>query len=611
MLYRIGVEAAAVFRLRAILFAYQRLISMDSTVVPNDAGDSGVTSDRFDRLFWKRLWRLTRPYWSSEKRRQALVMITVMTVLNLGVVGMQAIFSYISRDVMNTLQLKDAARFYHLMILFGVWIVLFVPVAAFYPYVTGLLAIRWRDWLTESFAHRMLRHNALYHIMRDHTVDNPDQRISEDVNNFTSGALNYAMTVVQAIVTAITFFVILWMVSRWLALSLVGYAVLGTWLTILIGRRLVVINFNQQRFEADYRFALVHARDNAEAIALYGGARDERRQLRRRFTNVVNNFKLLILWQRHLTFFTSAYDNAAGLAPYFVLAGAYFSGRFQLGEFTQAAYAFSVLQSSLSLVVDQFQALTDYASVVNRLAAFEERCEMASSEPTNGRIQIEVVEDTSRIELEKLTLMTPDYSRALQRDLSLEVTEGDSLLLTGPTGIGKTSLMRAVAGLWTFGSGRILRPPREEIMFIPQKPYLILGSIREQIQYPYAMKVGDEALLEVLREVDLTHLVDQFGGLDAELNWADVLSGGEQQRLAFARLLLSPPRFAILDEATSALDVASEERLYSRLARLPTTFISIGHRPSLRKFHGRVIELSYSYEGTILANGLASKESST
>jgi vitamin B12/bleomycin/antimicrobial peptide transport system ATP-binding/permease protein len=535
-------------------------------------------------------------------------MIIIMTVLSLGVVGMQAVFSYISRDVMNALQAKDAARFYHLLMLFGIWIVMFVPVAAFYPYITGLLGIDWRDWLTESFVQRMLRGNALYHIMRDHTVDNPDQRISEDVNNFTSGALNYSMTVLQAVVTAITFFGILWAISRWLAVCLVGYALLGTWLAIIIGRRLVVINFNQQRFEADYRFALVHARDNAEAIALYNGARDEAHQLRRRFANVVSNFKLLILWQRHLTFFTSAYDNAAGLVPYFVLAGAYFSGRFQLGEFTQAAYAFSVLQSSLSLIVDQFQALTDYASVVNRLAAFEERCGAAGNEPADDRARIEVVEDNSRVALDDVTLATPDWARVLQRDLSLEVSEGDSLLLTGPTGAGKTSLMRAVAGLWEFGSGRILRPPRQEIMFMPQKPYLILGSIRQQIEYPRHANISDEALMEVLRMVDLVHLVAQFGGLDAELNWADVLSGGEQQRLAFARLLLNPPRFAMLDEATSALDAASEERLYSRLTRLPTTFISIGHRPSLRKFHNRMIELPRTLDGPVAVNGHISGE---
>jgi len=557
-----------------------------------DAEPPSANSDRFDRLFWKRLSRLIWPYWASERRAKAALLITIMTLLSLGTVGMQAVFSYVSRDVMNALQAKDAARFHHLLMLFVLWIVLFVPIAAFYPYISGLLGIDWRDWMTETFARNMLRHNALYRIMRDHKVDNPDQRISEDINRFTAGALNYSMTVLQAIVTALTFFGILWAISRSLAVSLIGYSLIGTWLATVIGRRLVVINFNQQRFEADYRFALVHARDNAEAIALYDGAVDEAQQLRRRFAHVVDNFKQLLLWQRHLTLFTAAFDNAAGLVPYFVLAAAYFSGRFQLGEFTQAAYAFSVLQSSLALIVDQFQALTDYASVVNRLAAFEEACKSAASEPSDDRRQIELVEDDARIALENVTLTTPDCTRVLQQNLSLAVAEGDTLLLTGPTGVGKTSLMRAIAGLWSFGSGRIQRPSVDEIMFMPQNPYLILGSIRHQIQYPRSSEMSDTALLEVLGEVDLAHLPEQFGGLDAELNWADVLSGGEQQRLAFARLLLHRPRFAILDEATSALDVDSEERLYGQLARRPMAFISIGHRPSLRKFHNRVLDLS-------------------
>jgi putative ATP-binding cassette transporter len=337
---------------------------MNTDLVTDKADEHSPTSDRFDRVFWKRFWRLIRPYWTSERRRSAFMLVSAMTVLNLDKVGMQAVFSYVSRDVMNALQAKDAARFHHLLMLFVLWIVAFVPIAAFYPYLSGLLGVDWRDWMTEKFVKGMLAGNALYYIMLDRTVDNPDQRISEDVNSFTSGALSYSMIVLQAIVTAIAFFGILWTISRSLAASLIGYSLVGSWLAIVIGRRLIVINFNQQRFEADYRFGLVHARDNAEAIALYDGARDEAHQLRRRFARVVNNFKLLILWQRHLTLFTAAYDNAAGLVPYFVLAGAYFSGRFALGEFTQAAYAFSVLQSSMALVVDQFQALTDYASVV-------------------------------------------------------------------------------------------------------------------------------------------------------------------------------------------------------------------------------------------------------
>jgi len=577
----------------------------------DDSKPGKITSDRFDRLFWTRLWRLTRPYWVSDRRRKAILLITVMIVLSLATTGMQAMFSYVSRDVMNALQAKNSARFYHLMVLFVIWITVFVPIAAVYPYLTGLLGIDWRDWMTENFVHRMLHKNALYHIMRDRTVDNPDQRISEDLNSFTAGALNYSMITLQAIATAATFFGILWLISHWLAICLIGYAVLGTWLAAVIGRRLVLINFNQQRYEADYRFALVHARDNAEAIALYNGARDETRQLSGRFAKVIENFKLLILWQRHLSLFTTAYDNAAGLVPYFVLAGAYFSAQFKLGEFTQAAYAFSVLQGSLSLVVDQFQALTEYASVVNRLAAFEERCDTAGVDEAERATHIEVIEAAGGVSLENVTLMTPDWKRELQQDVSIKVGDGDTLLLSGPSGAGKTSLMRAVAGLWSFGSGRISCPSSEEIMFMPQKPYMILGSLHDQIQYPRASGVSDDRLLEILGSVGLAHLPEQFGGLDAELHWADVLSGGEQQRLAFARLLLNGPRFAFLDEATSALDMAAEQSLYARLAQSPTAFISIGHRQSLRQFHQRVIELPGGFESALAPDGRMANSSSS
>lgn len=546
--------------------------------------------DRFDRLFWKRLWILVRPYWTSEERHKALGLLTIVVVLSGSAIAMNAVFSYVSRDVMNALQAKDAAEFYHLMFLYVGWIVLFVPIAAFYPYLSGLLAISWRDWMTEAFVHLSLRNHTLYHIMRDHSVDNPDQRISRDIDSFTSGALNYSMTVMGAVVTAATFFGILWSISSWLALCLIAYAAIGTWLTIVVGRRLVVINFDQQRFEADYRFALVHARDNAEPIAFYGGEDYEAGQLRSRFARVVRNFKLLIFWQRRLTFFTASYNNAAGLVPYFVLAGAYFAGRFKLGEFTQAAYAFSTLQGSLSLVINQFQGLTDYASVVNRLAAFREQCEKAGVPQTDKDPQIEIVED-ERLSIENVTLMTPDSAQILQRGLSADVDEHGALLISGPSGAGKTSLMRAVAGLWSCGSGRIVRPPLDEIMFLPQRPYMILGSLRDQLCYPRAKGLSNEVLLGALKEVNLADLSERFGGLDTEINWADTLSGGEQQRLAFARLLLNRPRYAILDEATSAVDPQTERLLYARLAQMPTTVVSIGHRPSLRRFHRQVLQL--------------------
>ena len=546
--------------------------------------------DRFDRAFWKGLWRLALPYWASDKRARALSLLAIVVALSLGVIGMRAVFSYVSRDVMNALQDRSAAQFYHLMLQYLLWIIVFVPIAAFRPYLTGLLTIEWREWMSEWFVSLSLRDNALYRIMRDRSVDNPDQRISEDINNFTAGALNYSIVTLRAIVTAATFFGILWSISSWLAVSLVAYSTAGTWLAVIIGRHLVSINFDQQRYEADYRFALVHGRDNAEQIALYRGAREEAHQLSRRFERLARNFRLLILWQRNLCFFTEAYEDVAYLVPYFVLSGAYFSGHFKLGEFTQAAYAFHVLQDSLTLVIDRFQNLTEYVSVVNRLAAFKQECEKQDADQLNGHERIELAE-ASGLAITGLTLMTPDRSRTLFSEFSASVNDGDRLLICAPSGGGKTSLMRAVAGLWESGKGHIKRPPLDEIMFLPQRPYMILGSLRDQLRYPRATDATDEVLADALNQVNLNDLPVRFGGFDVEIDWAAVLSAGEQQRLAFARLLVNRPRYAFLDEATSALDLPNEQLLYQRLGHMPTTVVSFGHRPSLRRFHSRVLEL--------------------
>jgi putative ATP-binding cassette transporter len=549
--------------------------------------------DRFDRLFWKGLWSLARPYWVAEKRARALGLLAIVVVLSLGMIGMRAVFSYVSRDVMNSLQAKAATQFYHLMLLYVLWIIIFVPISAFYPYLTGMLGIEWREWMSEWFVHLSLHNNALYRIMRDRSVDNPDQRISEDINSFATGALTYSMVTLRALLTAATFFGILWSISSGLAVCLVTYTAAGTWLTVIIGRRLVSINLDRQRYEADYRFALVHARDNAEQIALYQGGRDEGRQLSRRFARVVSNFKLLLRWQRHLTFFTEAYEDAAYLVPYFVLAGAFFSGHLKLGEFTQATYAFRALEDSLTLVIDRFQDLTEYAAVVNRLTAFKKECEEGDAHTPDGEERIDLVEG-ERLVIKDLTLLIPDRSRTLLARLSASVNEGGALLIFGPSGVGKTSLMRAIAGLWDCGKGRIERPQLEEIMFLPQRPYMILGSLRDQLRYPRATHADDLVLREALNDVNLGDLPARLGGLDAEMDWNAVLSAGEQQRLAFARLLLNHPRYAFLDEATSALDPENEELLYKRLARIPTTVVSLGHRPSLRKFHTQVLKLASS-----------------
>jgi putative ATP-binding cassette transporter len=332
-------------------------------------------------------------------------------------------------------------------------------------------------------------------------------------------------------------------------------------------------------------------RDNAEPIFIYGGKRHENAQLRDRFSRVVRNFKQLILWQRHLAFFTDSYGSVIALVPYWFLASTYVAGRLEFGQVVQAATAFMALHGSLSIVVTNFPSVANYANIVSRLTEFLGESEAAREADTGGREKIETIED-SRVALDDLTLLTPDRGRTLIANLSADATALVPLLVNGPSGAGKTSVMRALAGIWRKGRGTVTRPALADLMFLPQRPYMILGTLRDQLTYPRADGKSDEQLQEVLRAVNLSNLCERFGGgLDAEMHWADVLSPGEQQRLAFARLLLNRPRYAFLDEATSALDSANEQAMYELLDKSGIPFLSSGHRPSLLRFHRNVLKL--------------------
>jgi len=542
--------------------------------------------DRFDRVFWNRVWRLAKPYWVSKERRRGITLLVVIIVLSGVSIGLQAVFSYVNRDLVNALQTYNLARFHRMILLFALYILFAIVSFPFNQYLIGRLSILWRKWMTQWFLGLGFTHHAFYRIDVAGEIDNPDQRIQEDLDNFTSGALTYALSVLTSLATGMTFFVILWSISPMLALALITYAIAGTYGAVVVGRRLVTINYNQQRYEADFRFGLVHVRDNIESISMYGGESHEIGQLMRRFASVFDNFHLLLRWQLYLGFFTTGYDNALNLMPWVLLAGAYFAHHFELGVFTQAAYAFGLVQGSLSLVVDQFQGLAGYATVVQRLAIFAEACELP---PQDGE-QIEIV-PSERFAVQALVLKTPDDGKTLVRELSLELPDRARLLISGESGAGKTSLLRAIAGLWRNGSGRIERPDLADIMFLPQRPYIILGSLRDQLCYPRAAGASDQDLRAILARVNLADLPERVGGLDADRNWTDLLSPGEQQRLAFARLMLNRPRLAFLDEATSALDPANEQRLYRGLDALPTEIISIGHRTSLSEYHDYNLEL--------------------
>jgi putative ATP-binding cassette transporter len=361
----------------------------------------------------------------------------------------------------------------------------------------------------------------------------------------------------------VSFTGILWSKSVMLVAVVLGYSLVGTLITALIGRRLVRLNFDQLRYEADFRYSLVHVRDNTESIAFYRGERPEREQIGNRFRRALGNFSLLIGWQRNLSFFTTAYSYLPLVLPFVVLFPRYFGGEIEYGDMVQANIAFMQVYGAMSLIVSQIEQITGFAAGIQRLSSFSAIIER--EKPPAG-IQSRKKESFA---IRDVTLKTPKGGRTLFSGLTVDLAAEDNLVIVGNSGIGKSSLLRVIAGLWTQGQGIVERPALEDIFFLPQKPYMLLGTLRQQLLYPrLEQDVDDETLQAALAAVRLSELVDQVGGFDVELDWPDVLSMGEQQRLAFARLLINRPHFAVLDEATSALDTNNEANLYQQLCKI-------------------------------------------
>ena len=554
--------------------------------------------NRFDWLFWSRLWALTRPYWKSDRRLRAFGLLVLTLVLSGLVLAGSVVFSYVSRDMMTALSERNGSVFFYTMLSLLIYNLVAGPVVAISGYVTAKLMVDWRQWLTERFLDASFHDRTFYRISADPSIDNPDQRISEDLATFVGFAVSFVIQVFQGLATGASFVLVLWLISPLLALALAVCVGGGSLLTIVIGRPLIGINFAQRRLEADFRYALVGLRNNAEAIALYGAERREHQALLQRLYAAIRNLHLLITWQRNLAFFTYAYDFLLPLVPVVVLAPAFFAGTIEFGKITQASAAFLTLRTSFSIIIDQFNSLSSFAAVVERLGVY---LEATGGRPTRsapakalsadaGGAGIETVE-AGRLAIERLTVNTPDSRKTLVRELSLEVTPAGDLLIVGESGVGKTAILRAIAGLWRSGSGRIVRPPLSDMMFLPQRPYMVAGSLRDQLCYPHAGRVTEEQLVAILRLVDLDSLPQRIGGFDAEARWEDLLSLGEQQQIAFARLLFNRPAYAFLDEATSALDASKEEALYRCVTSARISIVSVGDRLRLPRYHHTVLEL--------------------
>jgi putative ATP-binding cassette transporter len=535
---------------------------------------------------------LAKPYWYSEDKWIARSLLALLIFLLLGNTAFSVFLNEQAGEITSAFASQDSDRYWLSLYKTIGFIVIAAPLYIFYYYVRDKLANNWRRWLTHHYLDTYFRNTAFYKLAFNANIDNPDQRIAEDINTFTQRSIFYLLLAVETVLQLMAFSGVLWSISKTLVLFLMVYAGIGTLIaSFVFGRSLVALNFFQLRREADFRFSLVRVRENAESIAFYRGEEPESLHIKRRFFDAFQNFNKIINWQWFLNLFQYSYSSVTVVMPGLILAPQVLTGDLEVGRVVQAAGAFLAIFTALTVIVNNFDTLSRFVAGISRLDTFAKSLELSAMEPPKGQNVIKTIEN-DRLAIEQLTLQTPDYRRTLVVDLSLEVKSGEGLLIVGASGGGKSSLLRAVAGLWDSGTGTIVRPPLQDMFFLPQRPYMIIGTLRHQLLYPSDKKeLTDDELHDLLKAVNLSDLAERFGGLEVEADWGKILSLGEQQRVAFARVLLSRPRYAILDEATSALDSENEESLYQQLCDSGTTLVSVSHHLNIRKYHKHVLEL--------------------
>lgn len=560
---------------------------------------------RFNLIIFKQFWAIAKSYWSSAEKWRARGLLLAVVLLSLGYTGLSVLLNNKRGVLISALSAHDEARFWQTILVFTGTLVVYAPLYAGYVYLRDRLGVEWRQWLTSYLIDRYFQDRAFYNLnYAEANIDNPDQRIAEDIKNFTHESLTLLLAVVDSLLAIGAFTSVLWGISQPLILFLVVYASIGTLTTVgVFGKPLMRLNFERLKTEADFRFSLVRVRENAEAIAFYQGEQYESDRIKGRFGEVFDNFKRLIFWELNLNILTNAYEFIPFILPAIVVAPGIFAGELEVGKVTEAQGAFVRVFFSLNLIVARFQSLTTFGAGVERLYTFLESVEnshLSVHQPDGTeqpKIETEITNPADpieqRLEIAAMTLQTPNRQRTLIEGLSLKLSPGQGLLVRGPSGCGKSSLLRAIVGLWDAGTGTIVRPPLEQMLFLPQRPYMVLGTLRDQLLYPHMdASIEDADLSQILIQVNLPDLERQHGGFNTEQNWAQVLSLGEQQRLIFARLLLNKPRYAILDEATSALDAQNEKQLYQQLKNSGMTFLSVGHRESLSDYHQSILDFT-------------------
>lgn len=581
-----------------------------------------------------------------QERWKQWSLLACLLFLSFAVNGMNVAISYVFRYLENALNQKEEAVFWQFLWVYAGIIILAIPVIIIYRYIRLKLALYWREWLTKLFFNRYFSNRSYYELdsnAANTEIDNPDQRITEDIRSFTETTLRFILDILDSILTLLSFTMVLYTISKALTLGLVIYATLGTSIAVFVGQRLIKVNYNQLRLEANFRYGMVHVRNHAESIAFYRGEKLEQKQVSNRFIEALKNANLLIIWQSIIDLFQVGYNYFPRILPYAIVAPLYFLGETDFGTIGQASFAFFQVLGALSLITNRIEDISKFSASIVRLGTFYEKIS-APDEPTNSPANrqanspadspanrqadrqtdrqadrqtepqtnanvrplkpshIELIEG-SHLAIQHLTLHTPNMEQTLFKNISLDIIPDEHLLIVGASGCGKSSLLRAIAGLWTNGQGTIERPDISNTFFLPQRPYMLLGTLRDQVVYPNLYStVSDDDIHQVLDQVNLSKLADRVGGLNVECDWSTTLSLGEQQRLAFARILLTQPKYAILDEATSALDIHNERMLYELLQDLGVMYVSVGHRASLLDYHHKVLDLGDASTGWSFTN---------
>lgn len=558
------------------------------------------------RQFFRDVWYLTKSYWQSEEKKKAFFLLGCIIALTLGVVYMLVLLNQWNNSFYSALQNYDAKKIFDELIHFSWLAAIYILLAVYSYYLQQTLILNWRRWLTTRFIDIWLQNKTYYNLqMFGKDTDNPDQRISEDVRQFVEMTLSFGIGILKAFCTFASFVVILYNLSGSLRFTFMGktwtingymlwasllYSVIGTYITHIVGRKLVKINFIQQKYEADFRFSMIRLRESAESVAFYRGEAQEGSVFKQRFKMLLDNFWKLVNKQKQLVFLNSGYSQIAIIFPFVVAMNRYLTKEVTLGGLMQVASAFGRVQDSLSYFVDMYSSIAQWQAVVMRLTCFGHH--MHDVYQQAERFHVERFAAADVVEVNNMQINLPD-GKPLLENISFTLHPGHNVLIKGVSGSGKSTLLRAISGIWPFVDGKIFLPERDKLMFIPQKSYLPLGTLRAALNYPGNKPIDDTELIYLMDLCQIGYLKDK---LDLEADWSHVLSVGEQQRLAFVRAHIQQPQWLFLDEATSALDEDTEATMYSLLQeRLQqTTVVSVGHRSTLNKYHELVLRLNKS-----------------